>query len=145
MEHLIDEDNEISAERPARLRTIMILVGLLVTAVTFTIAYLLGTLAFGVRTLSLHEAPLERLRSLQATVDQVSDHLAKEEAPLLAASEGSADLAPLVARFRDQRRAEILKKGRQWPKARVYLAGDVVYFVFFDDKGVMRDFTCIWK
>ena len=42
-----------------------------------------------------------------------------------------------------KRAAEIREKGARHAETRVYQAGDMLYFVFFDAAGVMRDFTCV--
>jgi len=39
--------------------------------------------------------------------------------------------------------AEIESKMRKWPQTRVYLRSPMVYLVFFDDHGTMRDFLCL--
>jgi hypothetical protein len=41
------------------------------------------------------------------------------------------------------RAAEIREKGTRHAETRVYQAGDMLYFVYFDAAGVMRDFTCV--
>jgi hypothetical protein len=39
--------------------------------------------------------------------------------------------------------AEIRQKAARQLELRVYEAGDMLYFVYFDGEGVMRDFTCV--
>ena len=39
--------------------------------------------------------------------------------------------------------AEIEQKASRWGHMYVFNAGDVLYFVFFDDASVMRDFTVV--
>ena len=41
------------------------------------------------------------------------------------------------------RLAEIRQKAARYPELRVYQAGDMLYFVYFDAASVMRDFTCV--
>ena len=35
------------------------------------------------------------------------------------------------------------EKARNWPSLRVYRTLDMIYFIFFDDEEVMRDFVCV--
>jgi hypothetical protein len=38
---------------------------------------------------------------------------------------------------------EVLQKMKTWPVTRVYLRSPMVYFIYFDSSGVMRDFSCL--
>jgi len=42
-----------------------------------------------------------------------------------------------------KKKDEILQKGRQWPITRIFDAGDMIYFIFFDEKEIMRGFVYI--
>ena len=46
-------------------------------------------------------------------------------------------------RARREKAAEIREKGARHAETRVYQAGDMLYFVYFDAAGLMRDFTCV--
>jgi hypothetical protein len=39
--------------------------------------------------------------------------------------------------------AEVESKMTKWPQTRIYLKSPMVYFIYFDDSGVMRDFSCL--
>ena len=48
-----------------------------------------------------------------------------------------------IVDYGGERTGELREKARQWGNLRVFRAADMIYFVFFDDEGVMRDFTCV--
>ena len=39
--------------------------------------------------------------------------------------------------------AEVESKMTKWPQTRIYLKSPMVYFIYFDNSGVMRDFSCL--
>jgi hypothetical protein len=57
-------------------------------------------------------------------------------------SSESAELRRSATRWH-QKVDEIVAKGRRWPTSRVYLVGDMVYFVFFGGDDRIRDFVCV--
>jgi hypothetical protein len=44
---------------------------------------------------------------------------------------------------RDNSAKEIEGKVARWAETRIYFKGSLVYFIYFDSKGIMRDFSCI--
>jgi hypothetical protein len=89
-----------------------------------------------------HETRLKNILAQTPTVYQVTEGL-KEKAPLVLVVEESADLEQAVARWGSDKTGEIRDKARAWPQLRVYEAGDMVYFIYFDDGDIMRDFVCV--
>jgi hypothetical protein len=61
----------------------------------------------------------------------------------VAAPATEEDLRRVVAERGKDRGSDILEKGRRYAKTRVHLAGDVVYFLFYDDKDVLRDYVFV--
>ncbi len=49
----------------------------------------------------------------------------------------------MVADHGGKKVAEVRAKAARYAQMRVYQASDMLYFVYFDESGVMRDFTCV--
>jgi hypothetical protein len=114
-----------------------------VTAVFVTIAFFLGAWAFETRRFLTHETRLQRLVARRPTLVQVVQGLKNEGSPLLAAPRSGDELRRIAEERGRARAAQVVEKGQRWPITRVFQADDMVYFVFFDDGGVMRDYICV--
>jgi hypothetical protein len=117
----------------------------LLTALVGALALLLGAWAFGYRRYSLHEGRLSRLVEKQPSLAQVVRGLEDEGASLVATPESGQDLLGVATVLARDRKEDVLAKGRRWPKARVFVAGDMVYFLYFDGDDVMRDYVCVGR
>jgi hypothetical protein len=106
-------------------------------------AFLLGSWGFDARRFAQHQGRLQRLLAQAPRLDQVVQGLETEGSPLLAAPKDGRELRQVALERGGPKRQEILEKGRQWPQTRVFAAADMVYFLYFDGEGVMRDFTCV--
>ena|SRR5260370_15880047 len=116
---------------------------LLLTATACALAFWLGAWGFDFRRYSQHEGRLARLVVQHPTRDRVERGLADEGSPLIEAPEGPLALEE-VARTLGRRKAEeVLEKGRRWPTTRVFRAGDMLYFLYFDRDDVLQDYTCV--
>jgi hypothetical protein len=124
-------------------RPLILLAAAAVTAVLASLALMLGDIGFETRRFSLHEGRLQRLLALQPRADQVTDALAGENARLLGVAQDGASAAALARRYGGARQAEIEAKAARWPQLRVFLAADMIYFIYFDPAGVMKDFTLV--
>ena len=124
-------------------RTFVMVGSAILSALLFGIAFWLGAAYFQVRRVSTHATRLENLLRKSPTVDQVTEGLRMEESPLIASPAGEEALRDAAARWGREKKAEVLSKGRRWPKTRVFRAGDMIYFLYFDDAGVMRDFSFV--
>lgn len=113
------------------------------TALAAYLAFRIGAWGFGFRRFSQHEGRLRRLLPLQPTLERVVKGLNDEGSRLVAAPETAEALERVVAERGSRRAAEIRAKAARYRHTRVFLAGDMVYFVFFDEARVMRDFTCV--
>ena len=113
------------------------------TAGAAYLAFLLGAFGFDTRRFLQHEGRLRRLLAQQPRLEQVAQGLEEEGSRLLAAPVGSADLRRLAAERGGPRAKEIVEKGTRWPQTRAFLAADMIYVIYFDEDGVMRDFTCV--
>jgi hypothetical protein len=109
----------------------------------FGFAFWMGAAYFQVRRVSTHATRLENLLKKSPTVDQVTEGLRREGSPLIALPIGPESLREAAARLGREKEAEVLAKGKRWSKTRVFRAGDMVYFLYFDEAGVMRDYSFV--
>lgn len=132
-------------EGPAeRTKRVVIVAGAVaLSAAAVSLALLLGAWGFAYRRYSLHETRLRRLLAHQPRLEQVVEGLSDEGSPLVESPKGETELRLAASRRAGPKREEVLRKGLRWPQTRVFLAGDMVYFIYFDADGVMRDFTCL--
>jgi hypothetical protein len=113
-----------------------------VTVFTLSIAFWLGSASFDARRYSQHNGRLAKVMRERPSADRLTRGLEAEGTPLVVTATSSSDKEQALARG-GARVGEIREKARRYPELRVYLAGDMFYFVFFDQDGVMRDFTCV--
>jgi hypothetical protein len=114
-----------------------------VTVATLTIALLLGSVAFDYRRYTQHQARLERVLKQHPDEERLTKGLAADGTPLVAAPETAEEIARIIAAQKPDRQPELREKARRWGHLRVYAAADMLYFIFFDDRGIMRDFSCV--
>jgi len=116
---------------------------LLLTGLACALAFWLGAWSFDFRRYSQHEGRLRRLVLQEPTRDRVERGLADEGSPLIEAPEGPAALEKVARSLGGRKAGEVLTKGRRWPTTRVFRAGDMLYFLYFDRDDVLRDYTCV--
>lgn len=130
-----------AAERPSR--ALVFGLAALVTAAGVVGALYLGAWAFDVRRFTTHERRLARLLTHAPTLQQV-DQAFKDEGTLrLGSAEGEAALHELARRFAGEKAAAVEASGRRDARTRAYAAGDMLYFIHFDEKGVMRAYMLV--
>ena len=141
---MFNAETRIRDEKEATKKRLVfgITVGLTLAAIGLAIALHLGTIGYDVRRTLLHEARLEGVLEQEPTLHQVTVGL-EEKAPLVASPQNEGELEQWIARHGDQKKEEILEKGRQWPITRIFDAGDMIYFIYFDEEQIMRDFTYV--
>jgi len=116
---------------------------LAVTLGALTLAMLLGSASFDFRRYTVHQRRMQNVLREQPTADRLTRGLADEGTALLAVA-ATRDAVEREASARGGKKAaEIREKGARHAEIRVYQAGDMLYFVYFDADGVMRDFTCV--
>ena len=115
----------------------------LVTTVTLGLALLLGTWGFEYRRLSQHEGRLRRVMEQEPDMGRLTEGLASEGTVVLAAPETPEDVQRAIGTYGDGFADVLHQKAGRWPALRIFLADDMLYFVFFDEDGVMRDFVCL--
>lgn len=126
-----------------RARLAILLGSLATTALIAWLAFTIGAWGFGFRRFSQHEGRLRRLLPQQPSLERVVQGLNEEGSRLVAAPETEAALERVLAERAGDRAALVRAKAARWRYTRVFVAGDMVYFVFFDEARVMRDFVCV--
>ena len=116
---------------------------LAVTLGALALAMLLGSASFDFRRYTVHQQRLQRVLREQPTADRLTRGLADEGTPLLAVLSTRDEVEKEATARGRKKAAEIREKGGRGAQTRVYQAGDMLYFVYFDEAGVMRDFTCV--
>ncbi len=101
-----------------------------------------GTLGYDVRRNFMHGARLKNILEQTPTVYQVTEGL-KEKAPLALVVEGRVDLEQALSEWGADKADEIRDKAGEWPQLRVYAAGDMMYFIYFDEGNVMKDYVYV--
>jgi hypothetical protein len=116
---------------------------LVVTLGALTIAMLLGATSFDFRRYSQHENRMRKVLREAPSADRLTRGLADEGTALIAAPASRAEAEQVIAARGGLKAAELRAKIGRYAQMRVYRAGDMLYFVFFDADGLMRDFTCV--
>ena len=109
------------------------------------LALILGAWGFDFRRTSQHEGRLRRLVQQQPTLDRVVRGLADDGSPLIESPDGPAALEAVASRHGGAKAGEVRAKGRRWPTTRVFRAGDMIYFLYFDGDDVLRDYTWVTR
>jgi hypothetical protein len=116
---------------------------LAVTLGSLTLAMLLGSASFDFRRYTVHERRMQKVLREQPTADRLTRGLADEGTAQLAVARTGEEVEREASARGGKKAAEIREKGARHVETRVYQAGDMLYFVYFDADGVMRDFTCV--
>ncbi len=141
---MFDALTRVSDEKETKKKILVfgVTAGLALAVVGLGIALYLGAAGYDVRRTLLHKARLQGVLQEEPTLHQIVVGL-EEKAPLVAAPSSDEELEEWIAKYGDQKKEEILEKGRQWPITRVFDAGDMIYFIYFDEDQIMRDFTYV--
>jgi hypothetical protein len=134
-------DEQSSAGHDRKKRWVVAVGSVAVTSLFVYLAFLLGAWGFDARRFGQHQRRMQNLLRQAPQLDQVEQAFQDEGTLLLARAGSPEELKREAAQRGGPRATEIVEKGAKWPVARVFLAGDMVYFVFFDAEGVMRDFV----
>jgi hypothetical protein len=131
---------------PGLFRRLVIVAGsLLATGVILWLTFMLGAWGFSHRRQSFHEGRLQRLVNREPQLWQVVEGLAAEGTQLLAAPRGEEELRRLASGWDERAASEVLAKGARWPRTRVFGADDMIYVLYFDERGVLRDYSCFGR
>jgi hypothetical protein len=143
MQTLLDQDAGIPQASGGK-RALFYTIGGGLTILIATVAIVLGRLAYDTRRITMHESRLTKMVTAKPLLEQVTVGLEQNDgSPLIAAPANEVEVRAVLGRFGGQRQDEILGKAKRWAKTRVFLANDMVYFIFFDEQDVMRDFSLV--
>lgn len=131
------------AEEDRPPRAAILVASMAITAGVAYLAFLLGAWGFDTRRYGQHDARLRKLLLASPRLDQVVQAFEAEGSPLVASASGPRELERVAAEHAAGKKAEVVGKGARWPEVRVFAAGDMVYFIFFDEAAVMRDFAFV--
>jgi hypothetical protein len=113
-----------------------------VTVSGLVIATVLGKFGYDIRRANMHEARLKGILVQTPTEYQVTEGL-REKAPLVQVVESTRDLDRAIGKWGVSKESEIREKAARWPELRVYAAGDMMYFIYFDRDHIMRDYIYV--
>ena len=116
---------------------------LAVTLGALALAMLLGSASFDFRRYTVHRQRMQKVLREQPTADRLTRGLADEGTVLLAVLRSREDVGREASARGGKNAAEVREKAARHAETRVYQASDMLYFVYFDAAGVMRDFTCV--
>jgi hypothetical protein len=117
---------------------------LAVTLGSLWLAMTLGSVGFDVRRYTQHERRLRKVMGEpQPTVDRLSQAFKDEGTLLFAAPTSPEEKERVIAGQGGKQAAELRAKAARHPELRVFATADMLYFIFFDRNGVMRDFTLV--
>ena len=80
---------------------------------------------------------------LHPSADRVQAGLEAEGTRFIGRAIARSELQTLRARWAPAQTAAILEKGARAAETRFFLAGEILYVIFFDEAGAMRDFVCL--
>ncbi len=136
------EEIQDADPKAARKRAILTAGAALVAVGGLVTALILGTMGYDIRRSNMHEARLKGILVQKPTVYQVTEGL-KEKAPLVEIVESPRELEDALDRWAGAERENIAEKARRFPQLRIYDAGDMMYFIFFDAEHRMRDYVYV--
>ncbi len=117
---------------------------LLVTLGSLWVAMVLGSLAFDVRRTMQHDRRLRKVMTEpQPTVGRLTQAFKDEGTLPVAAPHTPEEKERVIVEKGGKQVAELRAKAARYPEMRVFATADMLYFVFFDREGVMRDFTLV--
>jgi hypothetical protein len=114
-----------------------------VTLGALALAMLLGSASFDFRRYSQHQGRLQKVMREHPTADLLDRAFRDEGTTLLAAPTTPSETRRVIDGHGGRKAAEIREKAARYAATRVYQTADMLYFIYFDASGVMRDFTCV--
>ena len=115
----------------------------LITLSALVVAMLLGSASFDFRRYSQHQGRLAKVLREQPTAGRLPQGLAVVGTVLLAVAKTRDEVEREASTRGRKKAAEIREKGGRHAETRVYQTADMLYFIYFDADGVMRDFTLV--
>lgn len=117
--------------------------GVIAAGALVALVLTLGSLAYQHRRYTLHDGRLKRLVEQHPTVgDARQGILAEPGNREVAAPPSAAELQAWAERW-PTRAEEVLRKRERWALLRIFDVGDLVYVLYFDDAGRLRDYVLL--
>jgi hypothetical protein len=128
-----------------RSRKLLVVVGgsLLVTGSLLALVLSLGSWAYRYRHYTLHDGRLSRLVAQRPPADRVTQGLLEEGARALPTPRSEQELRAFVTGRSPAQVADVAGRARKWPAYRVFAVQDVVYVLYFDAEGNLRDYVVL--
>jgi hypothetical protein len=123
-------------------KTVVVAAGsLAVTGAIVVLVFSLASWAYRHREITLHDGRLQTALAKHPTIAQISEGILAEPGNrALPTPASEAELRRLVAQYPRGEADQILAKRRRWRDLRVFDAGAVVYFLYFDEAGALQDY-----
>ena len=115
----------------------------LVTGALLALVFSLGSWAYRYRHGTLHHGRLSRLVAQRPSEDRVTRALLDEGARPLPTPGTEAELRALAAGLPAARADDLVARARTWPMLRVFAVQGMVYVLFFDGEGQLRDYVVL--
>lgn len=119
------------------------LAALLVSGSLLWLALLLGSVGYEARKAGLHEGRLRRMLEQKPRAESVGIAFENEGTRHLGSAWGALQMRRIARRFAGADAPRIQKAGAAFAQSRVFKADDTVYFIFFDEAGVMGGYAWI--
>src|SRR5687767_5481782 len=111
------------------------------TATILVLVFSLAGWAYRQRGASLHDGRLRKVVEQHPTIGQVSEGILAEPGNrALPTPTSEEELRRLLARYPRGQADQVAAKRKRWRDLRVFEARDVVYFLYFDDRGTLQDY-----
>jgi hypothetical protein len=130
-------------DESVRKRLVIAVGSLAVTALFVWLAFLLGSWGFDTRRFNQHNLRLQGMLQKKPRLEQVVRGLEDAGIPQVGAPRDEAELVRLIPERAGPRASLALEKARRWPQVRVFRAEDMLYFIFFDAEGMMREYALV--
>ena len=133
-------------EEPAPRERSKVILGVVAALVVTTglgvLAFALGSWAYQYRRYSLHQRRLRQLVERSATAPQVQAELLADRAKVAVALPAQhRELLILVDQLAPEKAPEVVAKAKQWGTVQAFRVDDVLYVLYFDQAGTLRDFV----
>ena len=122
-------------------KLLLLLSGLVVLVCGLAVALFFANNAYHAREMQRHREVLQKLLAEQPTVARLE---AQVDWEFYRAAQPAH--AKELSTFWDNRLnspEEVEQKVSKWPQTRIYFHSPMVYFIYFDSQGVMRDFSVL--
>jgi hypothetical protein len=139
----LEERRSSPEEKPGGRRVVFLAVAALSSLAILILALVLGAVGFNFRRMSAHEARLSKLVTIGAHIEQVTKGLENEMSPLLMSARNPDQARIAAEQWGREKQGEIQARAARWTEMRVFRAGDMIYFLFFDEEGKVREFVYV--